>query len=140
MPQSSFFLELVSPDAIIYQGDVRALMAPAAEGYLGVLPRHAPLTAGLKTGTLKIETVEGERIFFALSGGFLEVAQDHSIILADAAERAEKIDLRRAQAAYERAKQTLAQKPDNLSKVEAALMRAINRLQVANKYGGKRRA
>lgn len=95
MAETTFSFELATPDALIYQGEVTALVAPAAEGYLGVLVGHAPLLAALTTGKLRFDPAGAEPRWFALTGGLLEVDRDHATILADAAEPAEEIDAER---------------------------------------------
>jgi len=93
MAERTFSLELATPDALIYQGKVTALVAPAVEGYLGVLAGHAPLRAALTRGKLRFDPAGAEPRWLAVSGGLLEVDRDHATILADAAEPVEEIDV-----------------------------------------------
>ena len=90
MPKLS--VEVVTAErSVVSDTDVDLVMAPAAEGEVGILPRHAPLLATLRPGMLRIRKA-GEETEMAVSGGFLQVNRDRVLILADTAERAEEID------------------------------------------------
>jgi F-type H+-transporting ATPase subunit epsilon len=119
---------------------IQSLVAPGVEGYFGVLARHAPMVAELTTGELSVLNEQGERDFFAISGGYLEVGMDRVVVLADASEAAEEINLDRARAAERRARERLAgqQREVDMTRAESALRRAINRLRVAEKTGRHR--
>jgi F-type H+-transporting ATPase subunit epsilon len=136
----AFSLEIATPDRRVFSGRVASLVAPGAEGYFGVLARHAPLLAGLKAGEMKVVDEAGQEFYFALSGGFLQVLGDHVLVLADAAETPEEIDIERAAAALERARQRLRSRPGEYDqeRAEAALRRALNRLRVAEIRSGRR--
>lgn len=126
-------LEVVTPERKLLQEKIESIIVPAAEGSLGILPNHAPLISGLQIGEVKY-TQNGETKRLAISGGFLEVAGNKVTILADTAEKAENIDLKRAQNAKERAEERLSAK-DNIDviRAELALKRAINRMLVSGK-------
>jgi F-type H+-transporting ATPase subunit epsilon len=127
-------LEIVTAERLTYSDDVDVVVAPGVDGELGILPHHAPLMTMLQPGELRIKK-EGEEIFLAISGGFLEVRPDKVVVLADTAERAEEIDLERAEAARRRAEDMLKQgAPDtDLARVQMSLARALTRLRVAQK-------
>jgi F-type H+-transporting ATPase subunit epsilon len=110
------------------------VVAPGIEGELGILPHHAPLMTILKPGELLIRK-DNEEIYRAVSGGFLEVRPDKVIILADACERAEEINIERAEAAKSRAEQLLKTRPPgtDIAQIQAALRRSLVRLKVAEK-------
>ena len=130
-------LEVVTPERLLVREEVATVQAPAKNGYLGVLPGHAPLLAELGTGFLYYEG-GGGRHYMAVHGGFLEVLQDRVRVLADAAERAEEIDVARAQAARDRAQKRLANPNDpnvDWKRAQKAFERAQVRLQVAAKAG-----
>ncbi|UCH36704.1 MAG: F0F1 ATP synthase subunit epsilon [Armatimonadota bacterium] len=134
----TFRVDVITPDRTAFSGDVVGLVAPGSEGYLGVLANHAPLLTALGVGEARMTDGEGRDIHFAISGGFLEVADNRAILLADAAERADQIDVARAEAARERAEQTRGQRSPadpGYAAAEAALARAINRLRVAREHG-----
>src|ERR1700683_4966589 len=95
-------LEIVTPERLLVREEVTAVQAPAANGYLGILPGHAPLLAELGTGFLNYEA-GGQRKFLAVHGGYLEVLANRVRVLATGAERAEEIDVERAKAALKRA-------------------------------------
>ncbi|HHY59447.1 MAG TPA: F0F1 ATP synthase subunit epsilon [Clostridia bacterium] len=126
-------LEVVTPERVVLREEVESFVAPAKEGYLGVLPGHAPLVAELSIGVLTYKT-NGQKRAAAVSGGFMEVAQDKAVLLADTAELAEEIDVDRALRAKQRAEERLAKRDPGLdvARAEAALRRAMARLKAAN--------
>ena len=97
-------LEVVTPERLLVREQVTAVQVPAKNGYLGILPGHAPLLAELGTGFLNFEAA-GRRWYLAVHGGFLEVLSDRVRVLATAAERAEEIDVERAQGDMKRAQE-----------------------------------
>lgn len=127
-------LDVVSAERVVYSDEVEVVIAPGIEGQLGILPHHAPLMTTLEMGELRARK-GGEEFSLAISGGFLEVRPDRVIVLADAAERAEEIDLARAEEAKRRAEERLSHPtPDvDLARAEAALRRALTRLRVAER-------
>jgi F-type H+-transporting ATPase subunit epsilon len=134
----SFELEVITPDRTVFAGSVTSLVAPGSEGSLGVLANHAPLITGLGIGRARATTADGEETYFAVAGGFLQVADNRATLLADAAERADQIDLARAEAARRRAeaeRSTLTRGEPQFVAAEAALRRALNRLQIARDHG-----
>ena len=136
----SLKLDIVTAERVVYTGDVDAVIAPGVEGQLGILPQHTPLMTILKAGELVVKK-DGEDDSLAITGGFLEVRPDRVIVLADAAERADEIDMERAEAARKRAEQRLVEKGDGLdsTRSHAALQRAMVRLTVADKVKQRRR-
>ena len=137
---SSLKLDIVTAERIVYSEDVDVVIAPGVEGQLGILPHHAPLMTILRAGELVVRR-GGEEDTLAISGGFLEVRPDRVIVLADSAERAEEIDMERAEAAKQRAEQRLIEKVAEVDtgRVEAALRRAMARLTVAEKIKRRRK-
>ncbi len=132
-------LEIVTAERTVLSDDVDQVNAPGAGGRVGILPRHEPLLTALLPGELTI--IKGsERIPFAISGGFMEVLPDRVTILADTAERADEIDEGRAEAARQRAEESLRSRADvqDLASAEAQLRRAVIRLQVAKLRRGNR--
>ncbi len=129
-------VEIVSQDRPVFEGDVDIVVAPGEDGEMGILPHHAPLLTTLKPGVLKVRTGGREEIF-AISGGVMEVQPTLVTVLADAAERAEEIDISRAEEARQRAEASLlAGVPSNSEaylSAEAALRRSNLRLQVARR-------
>ena len=132
----AYRLEIVAPDHIAYAGDVASIVVPGAEGYLGVLARHAPMLAELTVGVIKVAPREGDAFRMATGGGFLEVMPDRTVILADSVERADEIDVDRAEAARRRAQERLTHRAEpgmDLERAEIALRRALNRLRLARR-------
>ncbi|MBM4448638.1 MAG: F0F1 ATP synthase subunit epsilon [Chloroflexi bacterium] len=126
-------LDIVTAERVVYSGDADMVLAPGAEGQLGILPHHTPLMATLLPGELRIKK-GAEEISLAISGGFLEVRPDRVLVLADSAERAEEIDIDRAEAARKRARERLSQRRElgiDGARAEAALRRSLARLKVA---------
>ena len=125
----------MTPERVIYSDEVNAVVVPGIEGQLGILSHHAPLMTMLQAGELRVRKGE-EETCIAVFGGFLEVRPDRVIVLADAAERAEEIDVAQAQEAKRRAEQALAhRKVSEVDKAqaEAALRRSLVQLKVAGR-------
>ena len=101
---SGMKLDIVTAERAVYSEDVEAVIAPGVEGQLGILPHHAPLMTTLQPGELIVKK-GGEEVRLVITGGFLEVRPDRVVVLADAAERAEEIDVSRAEEARRRAEQ-----------------------------------
>lgn len=132
-----FQLDVVTAERSVFSETVDAVVAPGVEGEFGVLPRHEAFLTALDYGELRISQ-GGRETLLAVGGGFLEVRQDRVIVLADSAERSEEIDLARAEAARQRAKERLALAPTevDLVRAEAALRRAEARIRVARRRRG----
>lgn len=128
-------VEVVTAERVVFADDVDVLVAPGVQGQLGILPHHTPLMTTLEPGELLMRK-SGQEFILAISGGFLEVRPDRIIVLADAAERAEEIDIARAEAAKKLAEERLQERrvPSvDEAQIEAALRRALIRLKVAEK-------
>jgi F-type H+-transporting ATPase subunit epsilon len=138
---SNLKLDIVTAERVVYTGDVDIVIAPGVAGQLGILPHHAPLMTTLQAGELRVRQ-GGVEDSLAISGGFLEVRPDRVIILADAAERAEEIDVDRAEAAKKRAEERLARKGAGIdeARAETALRRSLTRLEVARRVKRRRNA
>lgn len=125
-------VEIVTQDRNVYSGEADMVVAPGSEGVLGILPRHAPLLTMLKPGELRIKYNNDEEALF-VAGGFMEVSHNVVTVLADAAERAEDIDMARAEEARRRAQTLLEQRTSDvdIGSVQGALERAVSRLKIA---------
>jgi F-type H+-transporting ATPase subunit epsilon len=132
-------LSIVTAEREVFSDDVDEVVAPGVEGQLGILPHHAPLMTTLLPGELLVKK-GGEEFYLAISGGFIEVRPDRIIVLADAAERVEEIDIARAEEAKRRAEQRLAEPMAgvDMARAEAALRRSLVRLQVAQRRRKRR--
>jgi F-type H+-transporting ATPase subunit epsilon len=131
---ATFKLEIVTAERMVFSEEVSALIAWGMEGQLAILPHHAPLMTMLQPGDLMIRK-DKEEEYLAISGGFLEVRPDKVIILADACERVDEIDIARAEEAKKRAQETMKTAPltADAAAAEAALRRSIARLKVAER-------
>jgi F-type H+-transporting ATPase subunit epsilon len=133
----TFKLEVVTPARQVVYESASEAQIPVLGGYIGVLPGHTPLLAEMGIGELSY--IVGNRVFSCTAiGGFVEVLADRMIVLADSAERAEEIDVARAEAALGRAQKRLATTNDpnvDWKRAEESLKRAQVRLQVAAKAG-----
>lgn len=127
-------LEIITAERQVLADDVNAVIAPGIEGELGILPHHAPLMTMLKPGELIIRK-DSQETYMSVSGGFLEIRPDKIIILADACERAEEIDIERAEEAKRRAEEALKSRPPEVdfAQTQAALLRSLTRLKVAER-------
>lgn len=101
-------LEVVSPDGLVFEGDVAMVVIPATGGEIGILPRHAPLVAQLAIGELRVRTLGNETISLAVADGFVKVQTDKVIVLAGDAELASEIDEAKVIRARDRALANLA--------------------------------
>ena len=133
----TFQLEIVTPERMVVKDVAEEMQIPGKNGYLGILPGHAPLITELAVGEITYHKgTETKRL--AVAWGFAEVLQDKVTILAETAERAEEIDAARAQSARQRAEEELKKAgPEGNADAQAALDRAKARLDVAAKSGGK---
>ncbi len=132
-------LDIVTIERLIYSGEVDMVIAPGIEGEMGILPHHAPLLTALKYGELRVRRGDDEDIY-AIGGGFIEVLPLQVTVMADTAERAEEIDLERAEHARQRAQELLldqAQEDVDFSAATSSLQRSVTRIKVAR--AGKRR-
>jgi len=131
---AEFMLEVVAPEGSVLKEQVEFAVLPAIDGEVGILANHSPLISALKVGIIRY-TQNGKVNKIATSGGFVEVAENRAVVLADTAERCEQIDLDRAMAAKERADKRLRERQDDLDhrRAELALHRALNRIKAAKK-------
>ena len=127
-------LEIVTPDRSIVREEVDEVELPGSEGYLGVLPGHTPLLTMLKVGELWYRAGQ-EKHYLAIAFGFAEVLPDRVTILAELAERADEIDVARAEAAKRRAEERIAKPAPGIDfeRARLALMKALARLQVSTR-------
>jgi len=127
-------LRVVTPSRQVVREDVEEVQAPGKEGYLGILPGHAPLISELKPGEFTYR--QGREVHrLAVSGGILEVLPEQVTVLAESAETPADIDVARAQAARDRAEKRLrsADTDTDIQRAIIALERALIRLQVASR-------
>jgi F-type H+-transporting ATPase subunit epsilon len=133
MGEEGFTLDIVTLKKVAFSEAIKSVNAPGTEGYFSILVNHTPFVSSLKAGIIKVTRENEETSTFSMSGGFLMTDGKKVILLADAVERPEEIDVARAQAAKERAEKRLAERtPEiNIDRARLALLRALNRLKVA---------
>jgi len=132
-------LEIVTPDRALLREEVDEVVVPGSQGELGVLPGHTPLLSTLKIGELWYRQGQ-DKYYLAIAFGFVEVLPDRVTVLAQVGERAQEIDVQRAERAKQRAEQRLAQAQPQLTQIDfdierarIALMKSLLRLQVASR-------
>jgi len=128
-------LEIITPSKCAFAGEIESLTVPGTKGSFQVLYNHAPILSSIEIGKIKIVDKNKKEIEFATSGGTVEVLNNKILLLAESVETKDEIDINRAQAAFERAKERLANKTKetDIPRAEGALARAANRLKVAGK-------
>ncbi|MDX2151438.1 MAG: F0F1 ATP synthase subunit epsilon [Bryobacteraceae bacterium] len=130
---ASLQLEVTTPERMLVRETVSEVQVPGANGYLGILPEHAPLLSELGCGDLWYVTESGVKKHLSICNGYLEVQPDHVRVLADRAENAEEIDTNRAQEALRRAEERLLHPAPGIDVARAlnAAARARARLEAA---------
>lgn len=135
---NTIHFKIATPEKVVYENDVFQVSIPTTTGEITILPHHSPLVSILQAGELKITDKDGEHVM-AVSSGFLEVrANNEVIILADNAERADVIDIDRAEQARKRAEEEMTkvkgQENVDYAKLQAVIEREMNRIKVGKKY------
>ena len=133
---SSIELQVVTPDRLLLREAVDEVEIPGSEGYFGVLPGHTPLLAALAVGEMWYRKGE-EKTYLSIAFGFAEVLPDRVTILARVAERADEVDVDRAEAARKRAEERLAQQQTafDYERARTALLKSMVRLNVSSRIG-----
>jgi F-type H+-transporting ATPase subunit epsilon len=133
MAKSKIRLRVITPEMIKFDKEIEFIIMCGADGEFGVLPGHAPLTAALDIGWLRAHDGD-EEYYFAIAGGFAEVAATLVTVLTDAAETPEQIDIERAKRAKEHAEYDLMQalEESEVTRTHYALRRALVRLEVSS--------
>jgi F-type H+-transporting ATPase subunit epsilon len=133
-------IEIVTGERVVFKEEgADMVVAPGGAGMLGILPEHAPLITTLSLGELRIKKGTEEQSILVY-GGFMEVRDDKVLVLADSAERAEEVDVERAETARRRAEQSIAGREStmDLEEAQATLRRANLRLRVGQRRGARR--
>jgi F-type H+-transporting ATPase subunit epsilon len=123
-------VQLVSPERILFEGEAEMVVCRPVDGEIAFLAGHVPYLGALRDDSVRILTAGGGETAAAVHGGFVEVSNDHVVVLSDLAELKEQIDVPRAEAAKRAAEEILARDPENDDAL-AALARAETRLKVA---------
>lgn len=132
---STIAIDIITPDRIAYHAEVRMAIVPTLDGFLGILPRHAPLVTGVHTGVVKVEKEGEPDQLISVGSGIMEVLPDQINLVVSSAELPGEIDVNRALRAKERAEDRLKarQSGTDEQRARAALERAIARLKVAGR-------
>lgn len=134
---SDITLKIVTPERIVFEGKVDQVTLPVSDGEVTILPKHRSYIASLKIGEIVIKK-DGEESDIAVAGGFLEFADNHLTVLADEAERAEEIDLAKAEEARKRAEdiknKVIRTDETEYARVAAALEVEMSKIRIAKKY------
>jgi F-type H+-transporting ATPase subunit epsilon len=130
----SFQLEIVTPEKMVVKDVAEEMQIPGKNGYLGILPGHAPLITELEVGEISYRK-SGETHYLSVAWGFAEVLPDKVTILAETAERPQDIDVKRARESRQRAEEALktGKTEEDFTHAEDSLKRAETRLDVAEK-------
>ena len=136
MSDRKLYCEVITPEKILYQGDVEMVIAPGTAGELGILPLHMPLITTLKVGELRLKHGDNKQDYIAIDGGYLEVMEDKVTVLADAAEYASKVDvaeLTRIKSEIEARLASIPKDSEELFEATSELERIANRLTLAER-------
>lgn len=132
---------IITPEKVVYENEVDQATLPATDGEVTILPNHRSYIASLKPGEIRLKTGDNEKLL-ATSGGFIEFNKNTLVVLADTAERASEIDLKRAEeTARERAeelkKERISMNDLEYARVAAAIEKEMARIKVAKKHHSK---
>ncbi len=136
-----FHLTIVTAEQTIYEGDIEMLVAPAVDGEIGILTNHHPLVTKLGPGGMRVVKPDKSEEILFVSGGYLEVNNNKATILADIAENIEEIEIEKAAAARQKAKEQLKHAKDDVdrAKLEEELRAAMIRERLADVAQYKKR-
>ncbi len=128
----TFHLQIVTPESVIFQGEVEELIVPTVDGQLAILPNHTQLLSKLAHGELVIKNGKNEQ-FLAVEGGFIEVDSKQVSVLADYAKRSEDIEIESAKEAKKRAEDLMEKKisAEDFAEAQAMLRRSLLEIKIA---------
>jgi len=136
--QKRIKFEIATPERVVLKDEILQVTVPTIEGDITILPKHSPLVSILKPGVLELKKIDGSLEIISVSGGFVEVLLNKTIILADTAERAEEIDLERAEEARKRAEESLKNLRDidatQFANLSAQIEKELARTRSARKW------
>lgn len=141
MSQDKIKFKIITPEHTVFESEIDQVTLPVSDGEVTILPKHRPYIASLKPGEILLKTGQ-EETSLVVSGGFIEFNHDKLTILADTAERAEEIDLQRAEEARARAeeikKKKISMDDSEYARVAASIEKELARLRVGRKHRTKR--
>lgn len=142
MSQDKIKFKIITPEHTVFESDVSQVTLPVSDGEVTILANHRPYIASLKPGEIILK-IEGEESSLVVSGGFIEFNQNNLTVLADTAERAEEIDLQRAEEARVRAeeirKEKISMDDSDYARVAASIEKELARIKVGSKHRTKRK-
>jgi F-type H+-transporting ATPase subunit epsilon len=135
MSEKTFKLDIVTPVRIVFSGDVVSFSAPGVVGGFQILYNHAPMLAEIGVGEIKFKNSGGQDFFYATSGGYVDVANNHVTLLAETVERADEIDTARAESAFDKSHIQISdiKSEEKRLEIKQAIERAQNRIRIAKK-------
>lgn len=138
MSSATISLKIITPERVTYEGEgIKQATLPVSDGEVTILPNHRSYIASLKPGEVVLKK-QDEEIDLAISGGFIEFHDNELVVLADEAERAEDIDLEKAEEAKKRAEdlknQVISTDENEYARVAAALEKELAKIKVARRY------
>ncbi len=130
----TFSFEIITPEKVVFKDDVEEVIVPTTSGEISILPHHISLLTQLAPGEMTIKK-NGKDQYLAVTGGFLEIQNNHVTLLADYAVRSEEIEVAKAEAAQKRAEKLMQEKTSDrdFAQAEALFKRALLELKVASK-------
>ncbi|MCB0832303.1 MAG: F0F1 ATP synthase subunit epsilon [Bacteroidetes bacterium] len=134
----TFKVEVITPQKVVFNGEVIGFFAPGVLGSFEILKNHTAFITSMKIGELCLRHPDGYDEYYATSGGFVDVHENKVLVLAETCERAADIDVNRAKAAHDKARKKLEERSNyDLDQVTQALLRATNRLRIAEEKNKK---
>lgn len=135
MSDKKLHLKITTHEKVVFDSDVDEIYSKGTQGEFGILPGHIPFMSGLEIGVTKV-VVDGKPIHFATMGGVFQLKDNEALILTPTAERAEEIDIQRAEEAKKRAQERIDANTAEIDvqRAEIALMRAIARVKASSKH------
>ncbi len=141
MAQDKIKFKIITPEKTVFEAEVDQATLPVTDGEVTILPKHRPYIASLKPGEIMLKT-NGEEMSLVVSGGFIEFNQNNLTVLADTAERAEEIDLKRAEESRARAeeikKERISMDDTEYARVAASIEKELARIKVGRKHHSRR--
>ena len=131
----TFKLKIITPKGVYRETDVEILNIRSSGGQMGILANHIPLVSGIEISEMNYVDQDSQRHYFAVAGGFVYVGEQETVIIANAIESPEEIDLQRAEASKQRAQQRLQNPQDiDVLRAEISLKKALMRIHVKTTY------
>lgn len=130
----SFHLEIITPQKVVFNGEVADFAAPGVVGGFEILSNHADFISGMTIGEIRVREEDGYDDYFATSGGYVDVHDNKVTVLAETCEKASDIDIHRAKDEHEKALKRMEERANiDMEPVRLALLRAQNRIEIASK-------